>query len=314
MNNRIQLRAGFTLVELLLVMAIIAVLASLSLAVVNDAQQDAHANATRSRITLANSILLQKLDSYSRRRAPINLGVIFGGNRFLQREYRRRTIADIINVEMPRRFQNVAYPAAGVMLSTMRESIYPSQDFMRGVRLHTDLSSGEMDGLVDACVDEEATAFSSRFALNADPVNSSATYPENGASFSVADITFDFSRPENFPSLAARTTVSEYLYTIFETSNFNGVSAIEALGERSFGDTDGDGFLEFIDSWGNPIFFQFEIDLDGDNVTDEYDLNPGLRDSARPNSPSLLLNKGIAVSQIQVRLISSGNNFEIITN
>ena len=327
--NNMSTRTGFTLVELLLVMAIIAVLASLSLAVVNDAQQDAHANATRSRISTAHVILRQKLDSYSRRRPPFDLGGA-GLTRRQQREYRRRLIADIINVEMPRRFQNVAF-LTGAPLTSSREATYPSLDFLNRVRSHDDVGNGglspvQMQTIVDSLAAVNATALSSRFAiLNDDPVSSSNNYPENGDSFivqkgengaeDVNEVVYRIgdSNPV-MPSLAARTSVSEYLYTILETSNFNGVSAIESLGERAFGDTDGDGFMELIDSWGNPIFFQFELDLNNDEITDVYGLNPGLQDCDTPNDPTLLVNQGFAVSKIRIRLISTGNNAEIITN
>ena len=191
-------KAGFTLIELLLVMAIIGVLSTLALAIVNDAQFDANANATRSRISIAHVILRQKLESYARRRLPVDLA---GLDLRKRREYRHRIISDIVNVEMPRRFQNIAFQtdAPPVMLNTMREAIYPSQAFLAGVRNDNDLDSTQMNDIVNDLVSAGSTAFGSRFKLSADPIDSTNTYPENGATYSVADVTFDPTNVSTFP-------------------------------------------------------------------------------------------------------------------
>ncbi len=44
---------------------------------------------------------------------------------------------------------------------------------------------------------------------------------------------------------------------ILTTTQINGIQASTALGDSAFDDTDGDGFLEVVDSWGEPIAFQF---------------------------------------------------------
>ncbi len=45
----------------------------------------------------------------------------------------------------------------------------------------------------------------------------------------------------------------ELLYLIVEDSTLNGSSAIELFGRTEIGDTDNDGFLEFLDAYGQPI-------------------------------------------------------------
>jgi len=50
-----------------------------------------------------------------------------------------------------------------------------------------------------------------------------------------------------------QTANAEFLYLIVEDSVLNGSSAIELFGKSEIGDTDGDGLLEFLDSFRQPI-------------------------------------------------------------
>ena len=45
----------------------------------------------------------------------------------------------------------------------------------------------------------------------------------------------------------------EYLYAILERINVDGTPAIEFLGDAAVGNTDGDGFKEVVDAWGEPM-------------------------------------------------------------
>ena len=46
---------------------------------------------------------------------------------------------------------------------------------------------------------------------------------------------------------------SELLYLIVANSNYGGTPALEYFRPSDIGDPDGDGLLEFVDAWGNPI-------------------------------------------------------------
>ncbi|MFN9347319.1 MAG: type II secretion system protein [Planctomycetota bacterium] len=61
--------------------------------------------------------------------------------------------------------------------------------------------------------------------------------------------------PNSKSELARELTRSnaEFLYLIVEDSNLNGSPAIELFGKSEIGDTDGDGLLEFLDSFRQPI-------------------------------------------------------------
>ena len=110
LNN--EYRSGFTLVELLLVISIIAVLSSLALFVVRGAREDAQHAATRMRSTQAGAAVQQRMEDYEFRRIPVRLGdYVAGSNRVVLNLVRNRIIADMVHVEMPGVWRWV--PAAG---------------------------------------------------------------------------------------------------------------------------------------------------------------------------------------------------------
>ena len=110
--------SGFTLVELLLVISILAVLASLSLVVIAGAQTDARRSATQSRISLVQSMLQQRVDDFQVRRIPLKLFEFESFDpatnqvetiiRPDARELRNRILLEYIKTEMPRSVLDVA--------------------------------------------------------------------------------------------------------------------------------------------------------------------------------------------------------------
>ena len=73
MSNRKYHARGFTLVELLLVIAIIAILSGLGLGVMAGAEQDALESRTRSGIERISGVLNQKLEANQYRILPVRL-------------------------------------------------------------------------------------------------------------------------------------------------------------------------------------------------------------------------------------------------
>ncbi|MEM7452964.1 MAG: type II secretion system protein [Planctomycetota bacterium] len=97
-----QERSGFTLVELLLVISVIAVLSSLALFVVRGARSDAQHAATRMRSSQAEAAVQQRMENYEFRRVPVRLNdYVAGSSRIVLNLVRNRIIADMVHVEMP---------------------------------------------------------------------------------------------------------------------------------------------------------------------------------------------------------------------
>ena len=258
--NYSQRTIGFTLVELLLVMAIIAVLATLSLAIVNDAQFDAKANATRSRMQILDSMFKQRLENYQFLRLPINPGdyvVDFNPapgtppnqiGRLKANELRNRLIIEIINSEMPQ---------------DAMDTTFPSVEF-------SDWANNDNDILSVQLLNDLAQR-----------------------------------RPAIARQIASRgaTTPQEFLYLIIESTDLNGISALQALGQKAFQDTGNGGVLEVVDFWGDPLSFTFQIPnpaMPGTFMSTDLNFDGA---AAVPN-----------VQEIRVRLTSTGNGVESISN
>ena len=112
-------RLGFTLVELLLVIAIIAIIASLGVGVMAQAQNDAAIASTRSRMSMIEKILEVELEDYEVRRSPVSfqsIGLLIGASSLQNpgnsrtllhaKNLKRMIIADLIRAEMPDGSQN----------------------------------------------------------------------------------------------------------------------------------------------------------------------------------------------------------------
>lgn len=75
--------------------------------------------------------------------------------------------------------------------------------------------------------------------------------------------TFDPSGSNDAMTLNARSREqrladsAEMLYALLNQIDFNGTSALDSLGGNAVGDTDGDGQLEIVDAWDEPLGFQF---------------------------------------------------------
>lgn len=61
--------------------------------------------------------------------------------------------------------------------------------------------------------------------------------------------------PANWTDWAINNKEAELLYMIVEVSSLNGSPAMEMFRQTEIGDTDGDGYFEFIDGWGRAISF-----------------------------------------------------------
>ena len=298
-------RHGFTLIELLLVMAIIGVLSSLALVVIGEAQYDAQTNATQSRINQISSVLEETLEEYAVQRAPIrniesflNIDVVGDDIRGHAREVARRIMLEVINFELPRSYDSVALnnnPNINQIFS------FPSLQFVEWFDDNEGIFQ-TVNGLtlVQQLQQNSVTFRSDRFRI---PDQEFVAYPEGNEA------------NPNAPSALIRTS-SEYLYAILESTESQGILAIESLSDRAFANTDNDNYPEVVDSWGNPIGFFFEIfDEDGNLIDPNFlpagaiatDLDSGFQaaDDGTPVYPTA--HNGIPARNIRIRIYSTGN-------
>ena len=262
LHNRKLNSQGFTLVELLLVVAIIAVLSTLAVGVLGSASNDAKAAATRARVELIGQVLQTQLEEYEVRRIPfggniVNLtnfiidngsdgnGGVGGSGQWENRgatgqffvhfkNLNRMFTIDLIRAELPNGRSNNPglgqFPSPGLVtyLSTV-------------LGVDTDPSSGNPDYL----------------AIR--------TYAQSGRIGPWSTWELDFSTPGADPSLRDQeqrfADAAELLYQHMLQIDFNGTTALDALGSAAVGDTDGDGRPEVVDAWGGPIYFQFQQPL-----------------------------------------------------
>ena len=110
-------RSAFTLVELLVTVAVIAILASLLLGALYSAQDSARAQKTRSTIAKLHTMMTQRWESYKTRRVPITVPA---GTRPADAALMRLTaIRELMRLELPDRNSDilVGQPAAGLNLT-----------------------------------------------------------------------------------------------------------------------------------------------------------------------------------------------------
>lgn len=249
--NKTLHRRGFTLVELLIVMSIIAVLSSMAIGIIGSAQEDAREAATRSRIGIVRKILEIELEDYEVRRSPVSFQAIGGmaeliGDRgawvgssssdksaFLlhAKNLKRMIVADLIRAEMPTGKEGMLRQvrAPGQVNSAVnRLGRFPSDNlrlYLRGVNL--------TDGEINTAFRNRRTPAVRRW--------------ETFAGFDNTTETDDLQRLADS---------AELLYDILSDIDYNGTRGIDAIGSQAIGDSDGDGVLEVVDAWGEPIGFE----------------------------------------------------------
>lgn len=115
-------RRGFTLVEMLIVLAIMAILAALTYGALFQAQHTAREAKTKATIAKLHSLLMTRWEGFHNRRLNINMS----GVSTLQQLARRRldALRDIQRMEMPDHYEDITtVPNAGLFASGYQNSL-----------------------------------------------------------------------------------------------------------------------------------------------------------------------------------------------
>ena len=249
-DNLKSSRHGFTLTELLFVIAIIAVLGAMAAGILGKAQKDAKIAATRSRITQIEAIMQTVTENLEVRRLPfrdIQLAAFVpsGRDRRLRiKNLRRRIVAAMVQAEFPGPLfdgENFAPNPEIGQLAPSGEGATPVDS--RGLGSFREWAQ-DIPNLIN-------------FLENTAPVAPNGFTP-------TSDMTYWQNLATN-PRLAVRQPTDiddndirldqpgEFLYLALERINVDGSSALEVLGSNVVGDSDGDGILEIVDAFGDPM-------------------------------------------------------------
>ena len=236
-DNLKPTRSGFTLVELLFVVAILAILGTLAAGILGKAKRDAQIAATRSRITQIEAIMLTVLEDQEVRRIPGNLAPFVASfdpreQRFRTMQLNRRLRAALLLAEFPAARIDVSgdfvfNPEAG-LLAPAGAPVDPDlgDNFLGWAQSHP--SSSTLVPFLEQTLTAEMA------------------YWQNLVAPSTAGV--GTGTPElrlNLPG--------EYLYNILSRVDIDGISALETLGPNAVGDSDDDGYPDIVDAFGDSM-------------------------------------------------------------
>lgn len=213
---------GFTLVELLIVIAILAILASMVLFALAGAEGTAKEMRTQSTITKLHNLVMQKWESYRTRRVPVNA---FQQEPFTDTNGNGQHDGSEAYQDLNSNGQYDIYRRPGVVmhrLSALRELMR-----MEMPDRMTDLQ----DGTVTPSVIGHPT--------NKMPAPSSWQNYRRAVPAGLSNDTYQG---------------AECLFLIV-TRGIDDPDVMEQFSPSEFGDKDGDGLKEFWDAWENPISF-----------------------------------------------------------
>ena len=273
---------GFTLVEILVVMVILATLGGMIVAAVQGVTASVRESRTKSIIAACDTVIQQQYESYKYRPLSVEIpdlayetsgGEAEVGLEPLATESARVRVMmtrDLQRMELPDRFTDITY-APTRMYAAANRVILVGGTIVRADDTHTSKRKSfpvawfgtRGSSLVHSGSDDVPSRMAAYLARTPDVT-----------SLTAAEL-----------NLLYQNQSAECLYLIMANSFVAGTPAIDAIPESNIGDTDQDGMLEILDGWGNPLgFIRWPVGYvdpsgvvspylaDGDFVADEFDL------------------------------------------
>jgi prepilin-type N-terminal cleavage/methylation domain-containing protein len=207
---------AFTLIELLVTLAIISVLASLTLAGLSVARTSAKRSATETTIRKINEVILGQYESYLSSRATLAAGSVedFDGDSLSQSKARLIARRRLVALEMPERWTDIA--------CTSKPTPDPLSHSVELTTATDPPKSCALDGL---------SPIAQRFQ----------------------NIMTGFNMPDLI--LNDKNELAECLFLNVMLSGYGDPDLIMHFRDNEMGDTNRNGLREFLDGWGNPIQF-----------------------------------------------------------
>ena len=236
--NAKRFRSGFTLLELLMVIAIISVMMSLVFFVMNGMTENAEAEATKTTVNKINRLLEQRIEAFER---------AFKGSR--RDTYVKATVNLLTNIDGRfdhfSRFPDQAPPAI-VLLA--HKAAFRFEFPQQMVELVDDLNNNKLADLLEdriARPNARATLF-----------QQTGTEPTSVQIQALVDSRWN-AHKANAAAGRDKTESSELLYYTLVASDTFGSSPVDAdqFSPLEVADTDEDGLPEFVDAWGEPLRF-----------------------------------------------------------
>jgi len=233
-----QPAGGFTLIEVLVSLMLVAILASMVLTAVQGVTQTARIARTRSIIAIIDSALQEQFEAYKYRPLPVATpdlstmpadGVSTFGYELLPSEAARTRLImmrDLQRMEMPDRISDIGVIQGGAMV-------------MNRPALITAIANPVIR------VGDQMRRSTQRQQVMIDWYDGGKNVPSRFSGY--------YRRA--LPTWTAQHQGAECLYMILSSTFVGGAPAIQAIPPTNIGDTDNDGMPEILDGWGQPIAF-----------------------------------------------------------
>ncbi|MFO1065358.1 MAG: type II secretion system protein [Pirellulales bacterium] len=248
-------RPSFTLVELLVTVAVIGIMAGMILFALSGVRRDSLNAKTRSTIKKINEIILHRWEEFRYRGAKINVP-----DAFLQRipqvtgnplsgqvpispregaRARMMILRDTMRMELPDRYADIWYPPSIYKIAAFSGDNGPPNNNI----VPDSLVVTPSNGFIPRQVPGSYNSFREKMGL-----------PPLGNPYVTPNVT---PVPAPYPPITTMVQYenAEWLYQIVASSSYNGSTGLEMFHPSEIGDVDSDGMPEFIDAWGQPIMW-----------------------------------------------------------